>query len=63
MKDENELTLNEIAEYFRKNYPKAIQVVLTVGYHGYKIAAEDYHNLTGEFTFRTLDGKWGEVKV
>jgi len=61
MKDENELNLNEIAEYIRKKYPKAIQVVLTVGYHGHKVAVEEYHNTTGFFTHRTLDGKWLEA--
>jgi len=58
----NELTLNEIADYFRKKYPKATQVILKVGYHGYTIAAEEYHDVTRAFTTRTLDGEWLEAQ-
>jgi hypothetical protein len=56
----DEITLDDITNYFRKKYPKAVQVVLKVGYHGHKIAVETYFNDTGLFTTRTLDGTWNE---
>jgi hypothetical protein len=54
------LTLKEIADYFCKNYPKATQIIFSVGHHGYKVAVENFHKTTGLFTTRTLDGEWLE---
>jgi hypothetical protein len=58
----DEITLDDIANYLRKKYPKAIHVVLKVGYNGHSIAAESYFNVSGMFTIRNLDGTWHENK-
>jgi len=58
----NELTLKEIAEYYRKKYPDAIKVSLDITYHGVNETVTNHlFSTETHFTIRNLGGKWVEV--
>jgi hypothetical protein len=58
-----ELTLSEIADYFREIYPKATSINFEVNYHQHKLSVDSVFPHDGSFTIRTLDGEWLEGKV
>jgi len=58
--EKERFNLKEIAEYFRKKYPKAVKVTFTVGFHNHNLATEETHKDTGLFTTRNLGGEWIE---
>jgi len=58
----NELTLKEIAEFYRKKYPDAIKVSLDITFHGInEMVTTNLLSSETHFTIRTLSGKWLEV--
>jgi len=58
-----EINIQEIRKYFCEKYPNAVQVTLSIGFHGVKVAVENYVIQDfSHFSTRTLGGGWIEGK-